>query len=483
MIGPLHSSFESEKTYSSSIDCTVNFPNTEFRVESSELIFHDVPLMDLVKLYGTPLKITYLPGISEHIRRASSLFRAAMKRYDYQGNYTYCYCTKSSHFRFVLDQVLKNDKVHLETSSAFDIPIVQMLYQSGKIDKSTYIICNGCKRPAYTQGIVKLVNEDFNAIPILDSLEEIDAYEHVNAETLNVGIRIATDEVPNLPFHTSRLGVRYSEVNDIYHSKIQHSPKFKLKMLHFFVNTGIRDTAYYWSELSMFVHKYCELRKICSDLDSIDIGGGLPIKHSLDDSYDYEGMIDQIINIIQKTCQRNNVPVPHLFTEFGSYTVGESGATIYKIIEKKLQSLQEMWYMIDGSFITHIPDTWGTDQKFITLPLNNWDKPHQKVLLGGLTCDSRDFYTGEAHSNGLYLPAFDHRTEHQYIALLHTGAYQEALGGYGGISHCLIPAPQHVVVDRDEQGRVTSWLFAPEQDSEDMMRFLGYTPHQESKSC
>ena len=34
-------------------------------------------------------------------------------------------------------------------------------------------------------------------------------------------------------------------------------------MLHFFINTGIKDTAYYWSELSRFIFKYCELKKIC----------------------------------------------------------------------------------------------------------------------------------------------------------------------------------------------------------------------------
>ncbi|CAO2652129.1 Nn.00g004120.m01.CDS01 [Neocucurbitaria sp. VM-36] len=478
MLGPLYTPFDSKETYNDLIDHSFDFPTDEFRVERDELLFNDVPLMGQVKQYGTPLKITYLPKIGEHIQCATSMFKKAMKRYNYRANYTYCYCTKSSHFRFVLDEVLKHGNVHLETSSAFDISIVQMLYYSGKIDKSTYILCNGCKQPSYTQGITQLISQGFNAIPILDSLDEIDAYGHIDVETVNVGIRIATDEAPNLPFQTSRLGIRYSDVNDLYQSKICCSPKFKLKMLHFFVNTGIKDTAYYWSELTLFIHKYCELHKICPDLDSIDIGGGLPIKHSLDDSYDYDGMIDQIINIIQKTCCRNNVPVPHLFTEFGSYTVGESGATIYKIIEKKTQNEREMWYMIDGSFITHIPDTWGIHQNFITLPLNNWNKPYQKALLGGLTCDSRDFYTGKTHSSDLYLPVFDQRTEDQYIALFHTGAYQEALGGYGGISHCLIPAPQHVVINRDEQGRLTSRLFAPEQDGENMMRILGYTTSQ-----
>jgi len=61
-----------------------------------------------------------------------------------------------------------------------------------------------------------------------------------------------------------------------------------------------------------------------------------------------------------------------------------------------------------------------------------------------------------------------------YIGFFHTGAYQESLGGYGGIQHCLIPAPKHVLIDRDEDGLITTALFSPEQNSESMLKVLGY---------
>ena len=46
------------------IDQTFDFPQDEFRTEEGELYFHDIPLMEIIKQYGTPLKITYLPKIS-----------------------------------------------------------------------------------------------------------------------------------------------------------------------------------------------------------------------------------------------------------------------------------------------------------------------------------------------------------------------------------------------------------------------------------
>ena len=123
------------------IEQTFDFPQDEFKVEDDELYFNNIPLMDLIKQYGTPLKISYLPKITSQIQKARRLFNVAMAKSDYDGEYHYCYCTKSSHFSFVLEEALKND-VHIETSSALDIPILEYLNETGLFQKDNYIICN-----------------------------------------------------------------------------------------------------------------------------------------------------------------------------------------------------------------------------------------------------------------------------------------------------------------------------------------------------
>jgi len=455
------------------IQQTFDFPTKEFKVENNQLHFNGVNLMDIIDTYGTPLKLTYLPKISESIQNAKSYFTNAIEAHDYKGKYTYCYCTKSSHFSFVLDEALKND-IHIETSSTFDIPLVRKLYERGKITKETYIVCNGYKREQYLRNITDLLNDGFvNCVPILDNLDEIDYYlEHVNVP-FKVGIRIASDEEPKFGFYTSRLGVRYKDIIDLYESKIKGNPKVSLKMLHFFINSGIRDTAYYWSELTRFIQKYVDLKKVCPELDTMDIGGGWPIKTNVFFDYDYQYMADQIIKNIKWMCAKNHTIEPDIFTEFGSYTVGESGAVLYSVLGEKLQNDKELWYMIDGSFITQLPDSWGLNQKYIMLAVNNWAEEYHNISLGGLTCDSMDYYNSEAHQFNIYLPKVE-APKKQYIGFFHTGAYQESLGGYGGIQHCLIPAPKHVIIDRDEEGNITHRVFAPEQSNESMLKILGY---------
>lgn len=456
------------------IDQTFEFPQEEFKVEDGELYFHDIPLMDIIKQYGTPLKITYLPKISTQIQKAKRLFNVAIAKVDYKGTYNYCYCTKSSHFSFVMEEVLSND-VNIETSSAFDINLINELYAQEKINKDNYIICNGFKRPQYIENIGELVREGFtNVIPIIDNKEEFDLIEQ-HVDGCQLGIRIASEEEPMFDFYTSRLGIRFNDILDFYKQNIEKNPKFKLKMLHFFINTGIKDSAYYWNELRKCVNMYCELKKVCPELDSLNIGGGFPIKNSLAFTYDYEYMAEEILAQIKDMCNKQEIEEPNIFTEFGSFTVGEAGCILYSIIDQKQQNDRELWYMIDSSFITTLPDTWGIGQRFILLPINRWENEYQRVFLGGLTCDSQDYYSAEAHSNAVFLPKYNNEDEEPlYIGFFHTGAYQESLGGYGGIQHCLIPQPKHIIISRDEEGEWYTKLFAKEQSHKSMLKILGY---------
>lgn len=456
------------------IEQTFEFPQDYFKVEEDELLWNNIPLMDIIKQYGTPLRLTYLPKVKEQINKARILFNVAMAKVNYNADYHYCYCTKSSHFSFILEEALKSE-VHIETSSAFDINIIEQLHEAGHFKKDNFIICNGFKRPQYIENIVTLVNDGFeNTIPILDNKFELDKYLEAGlAKPVKLGIRIASEEEPKFEFYTSRLGIRYNDIIPYYQEKIENHPLLKLKMLHFFINTGIKDTAYYWNELLKAVNIYCELRKICPDLDSLNIGGGFPIKNTLDFSYDYEYMAEEIVAQIKNTCQQAGVPEPDIFTEFGTYTVGESGAVLYSIVNQKQQNDRELWNMIDSSFMTTLPDTWAISQRYILLAVNNWNSEYQRVHLGGLTCDSQDFYNAEAHSNAVFLPKMEDSRE-QYIGFFHTGAYQESLGGYGGIQHCLTPAPKHVIIDLEENGEYYTKLFAKEQSYKAMLKILGY---------
>lgn len=455
------------------IDQTFDFPQNEFNLREDRLFFHGIDLMRLIQDYSTPLKFNYLPQISNNIQRAKGWFREAINNQGYAGKYYYSYCTKSSHFSFILDEVLKND-VHIETSSAFDIDIVNHLLNDGKLKEGTFVICNGFKPAAYIQGIAGLMNADYlKVIPVVDNAEEIQNLLASTEKDVSIGIRIAAEEEPKFEFYTSRLGMRYREIVPFYNSVLKDNPRIKVKMLHFFINTGINDTAYYWNELTKCLRIYSDLKKLCPELDSLNIGGGFPIKKSLAFDFDYAYMVREILQQIKRVCTDSDIPEPNIFTEFGSFTVGESGGALFSVLHQKQQNDREKWNMIDSSFMTNLPDTWAVNQRFIMLPINRWNDDYERVLLGGLTCDSDDYYNSEQHSNAIYLPKFE-KNKTLYIGFFNTGAYQETIGGYGGLKHCLIPEPKHILITRDDNEKIVTQLFSEEQTAEDYLRILGY---------
>ncbi|MBN2729104.1 MAG: arginine decarboxylase [Bacteroidales bacterium] len=455
------------------IEQTFDFPQENFEVIENELWWNNIKLMDIIEQYGTPLKITYLPSIGRQIQKAKRMFNVAMAKVDYEGEYHYAYCTKSNHFSFVIEEALKHD-IHIETSSAFDLNIIERLEEDGKVDKNMFIICNGFKRPQYVENISQMINNGFtNIIPVIDNKSELEGYKLDKGKKIGLGIRIASEEEPMFEFYTSRLGIRYNDVIPFYNIYVKNHPNFELKMLHFFINTGIRDSAYYWSELHKCVKLYTELKKIVPTLTMLNIGGGFPVKNTMAFDYDYEYMAEEIVAQIKSICEQQGVPEPDIFTEFGSYTVGQSGAVLYSILNQKQQNDREMWNMIDSSFMTTLPDIWAMNQRFILMSINHWDYEYQRVFLGGLTCDSNDYYNAEAHANAIFLPKMEH-DDPLYIGFFHTGAYQESLGGYGGIQHCLIPAPKHILISEDEEGEYSTRLFAKEQSYKSMLKILGY---------
>lgn len=464
-----------KNTYFQLINQTYYFPQEGFDLNQGNLTFHGISLKYLIEKYGTPFRLTYLPRIGDQIKKAKNFFNKAMKANNYKGEYHYCYCTKCCHFSHVIEEALEHN-VHLETSSSFDIDIIRILTEKGKINKKTILIQNGHKTEDYLNKIIELIEDGYeNVIPVMDSKYELDRFYNKTKKDLTIGLRMAINEEPQSAYYTSRLGIRSAEIIDYYKSKIAKKKRVTLKMLHFFVDSGIKDNLYYWGEFRKALKLFAELKKICPTLDSINLGGGLPIRNNLGFEYDYKYMISELISNIKEVCTEEGIDEPDIYTEFGKYTVGESGAIIFSVLEQKQQNDSELWYLIDNSLMNTIPDAWSIFEKFILLPVNKWDNEYARVNIGGISCDHSDYYNSEDLNQEIFLPTYDaEKEEPLYLGFFHTGAYQDAISGYGGIKHCLIPAPKSVIIDRDDKGNIVDRLYRDEQTVEQMLKILGY---------
>jgi arginine decarboxylase len=63
-----------------------------------------------------------------------------------------------------------------------------------------------------------------------------------------------------------------------------------------------------------------------------------------------------------------------------------------------IEKMEYDWFF----FITTLPDTWAINKRFIMLAVNRWNETYERVLLGGLTCDSDDYYNSAKHECYLF---------------------------------------------------------------------------------
>jgi arginine decarboxylase len=435
----------------------------EFKIKNDNLIFSDIELLPLIKKHGSPLKLTYLPKIGQQIQKAKNLFNKYINQYSYNGEYRYCYCTKSNHFSPIIDEVL-NHNAHLETSSSYDIDIILNLYENKKITREIYIINNGIKTIEQLEKILHLYYLGFtNVIVVLDSKNELKKLLSVSqGYKVKIGLRLSTDN--------SRFGIDKSEIIDFYIKNISNNINVELNMLHFFLDTGISDSDNYWEIFNSAILTYTKINKICNSLDNLNIGGGFPINNNLEKIISYENIISKMIHILSNNFNKHKIKHPNIFTEFGKYTVAESGAIIYSIIEKKHKN-KDCWYIINNSFMTTIPDSWTIKEKFVLLPINKWDNDFINVMIGGMSCDNYDDFSNIP----IALPEIDlNKEDSLYIGVFNTGAYQDALSGYGGIKHCLIPSPKQIILYKDKNGNIKDYVFKQKQSSNNMLAILGY---------
>lgn len=255
---------------------------------------------------------------------------------------------------------------------------------------------------------------------------------------------------------------------------IQSQSCLTLKMVHFYVDAGIDDKGVYIDQLKKVIELYTFLKPSFEELDSLNIGGGMPINQSLTGSNDYDLLIRKILSTIKLGCNKNNVLLPNLYSEFGKYTVGESCTTIYSVLEEKTQDDSESWYMLDNSIINLLPDVWANKQQYIVLPLNLWGSSYKEVILGGLTCDGADFYNSSTHGEPLMMPYLSDKIDRLYVAFIHTGAYQDSLSGIGGVNHCLLPSHKILFVDRAKNDELNEKLIDLNDDLLHPLAILGY---------
>lgn len=414
----------------------------------------------LAEKMGTSLEILFPFIIEERIEDFLDLSFQLSKKVGYKGKFFYHYPMKVNQNKEVV-MAMVSEGAHLETSSFNDLWLVKKMLEQESFNPNIRILCSGPKTDKYINLIDDLQHKGVKIFPLIEGPNELKFLQH---SKYDVGIRL---DMPvkaasywNKPI--DRFGFSAKEIIDMGSFK-------NLKIIHYHIGSQIEKLSDVIGPVKYALDVYFKVKEKNPSLDTLDIGGGMPIPYTRNRSYPVDKLMDKIFSLIVKESEKRGMPHPNLVCEWGRYIVAPAQITIFKVIDSKLISNKKAdakkWYVIDGSFMNDLLDTWAIGQKWSVIPLNNKrDDKLEDVWLAGSSCDSDDIYTGV--NGSVTLPDYDMNDgEPMYIAVLDTGAYQDPLAAH----HCMLSSPLkiiaengHIVVARkretpDEVGKNFGW--------------------------
>ncbi|MEI7555951.1 hypothetical protein [Candidatus Chlorohelix sp.] len=451
--------------------------NEFLHIERNRLFFRDIDLTHLSHEWGSPLEVGYNPIISTQISNMQGYFARAFHNNRYQGKFTYCYASKAAQYEDLIRTALTSG-AHYETSSPMDIMMARLHWKAGNLPSDRVILCNGFKTQQYVENIANLKREGFkNIIPIIESFDEIETLRRTGLN-YEVGIRLRVDKsiLPDGDFSkvTSRFGIPRHELGKVA-TAISQTPGLTPVMFHAMIDTQCIDRQDWVKALLLSFRNYCDLRLTYPTMRAFNFGGGMPVPYSLDFQFDYQAFANELTAGIMEMCAQYEIPHPDIYGEFGRYTAAAYGFDLYKVeLVKSSHKSDVSWYVINGSLMSSLPDTWALKQQFIILPLTHFDRPVRKVWLSGMTCDSDDVYKSGEEDDAVMLPEL-YPGETLTIGVFMTGAYQDMLSGIGGVHHCLLPEPSELVIEESPvTGAYEYRCTAPSQSLKAMASLLGY---------
>jgi arginine decarboxylase len=414
----------------------------------------------LLKKYGSPLEIVFPFILERRVRNLIDIFDAYIKLHGYKGKFYYHYAMKvNQNKEFVLPVVSEGG--HFDVASVNELWVVKKMLLEQKFNPKIRVICNGPKTEAYIALIEELKEKGLTVIPIIEDYHELERLKNFKGETgirLNMEIRVKS----HWDKRFNRYGFREDEIVKL--GKIRN-----LSVLHYHISSQIEKADGLVEPFKRALEIYEKLRLKNPGLDTIDMGGGAGVPYEKKGKfYTGKSAINRIVKTAKTYCDKAGIRHPNLIVEWGRYVAAPAQLTLYKILTEKSVSEESArkWYVIDGSFMNDLLDTWALKQKWHVTPVNNMkNRKLQRVWFAGSSCDSDDKYT--AGGGNISMPRLEdlENGDPQYVAFYDTGAYQDPLASH----HCLLSSPAKIIC---QDGEIK--LARRRETSEDVGKLFGW---------
>lgn len=438
-----------------------------------ELWFGRVNVPEIVKKYGAPVLILNTEIIKQRVREWQEMAEKAALEVGYKGGSELIYAAKANPHSAAVVAADRAGCDH-ETSSFHDLLNLYGLFLNGVIKEDRLVVCNGFKLPpssssrkarreskdvvfkstkdrliayaddCYADLIIRMITKNYPVVPVLDSGEmEYFRQKLPQDRKTEVGLRAKFGKattMEELAQLESRHGMSWEELKETA-EEIRKSSNLELAMLHTMV--GAAETIpieKFVASLSLAADMYFALKKDNLSLQILNIGGGMAPRS--EKGYDHERFLQDFFTMLKHKAAEYNLPEPEVIFEFGSYVVADAASYVFKVIQEKSNQVDKngrpvIWEIVDGGLMQAMLDRFILKRKFLAIAGDHANNRAILVKIGDTTCDSDG-----KNPDDIYFPQ-----NAELVVFPDVGAYQDILGGMGGIGHCITHEPELVIVE------------------------------------
>ncbi|HVK60975.1 MAG TPA: biosynthetic arginine decarboxylase, partial [Bdellovibrionales bacterium] len=311
------------------------------------------PCVDLLELtqdlqergIRVPMLIRFPDITKARIDLISKCFSKAIEDNQYKGSYRGVYPIKVNQQRHLVEELVKfgaGSRLGLECGSKPELLVVLAMMTT----PNALIICNGFKDVEYIETAILSQKLGRNTIIVVDRASElpmiIDAAKKFNTAP-KIGLRSKLHSKGSGKWiessgDRSKFGLTALEIVEAVELLKKENMLESLELLHYHIGSQISSISSVKGSLKEGTRFYTELYQMGARPKYIDVGGGLGVDYDgtgvTDSSINYseQEYANDVVSIIQATCDEKNVPHPDIVTEAGRALVAHHSALIFNVL-------------------------------------------------------------------------------------------------------------------------------------------------------
>lgn len=311
------------------------------------------PSVDLLELtqdlqergIRVPMLIRFPDITKARIDLLAQCFAKAIEDNAYKGSYRGVYPIKVNQQRHLVEELVKfgnPNRLGLECGSKPELLVVLAMMTT----PNALIICNGFKDQEYIETAILSQKLGRNTIIVVDRASElpmiIEAAKKFNTKP-KIGLRAklhtkGAGKWIESSGDRSKFGLTALEIVECVEILKRENMLESLELLHYHIGSQIASISSVKGSLKEGTRFYTELYQMGARLKYIDVGGGLGVDYdgsgNTDSSINYseQEYANDVVSIIQSTCDEKNMPHPDIVTEAGRALVAHHSVLVFNVL-------------------------------------------------------------------------------------------------------------------------------------------------------